>query len=114
MERGAPFNYAPSSPGDFLSLVNRFAITSDAVTMKCMEHLSLVSIALEVVIAVLFVMAARKHAYFYGLALTFAIYVFYDLSRELSWSVSGELTSGLFFVATLSALYAAFSVYQKS
>ena len=42
----------------------------------------LVSIVLEAAIAVIAVLAARQgRPHLYGLALTFAIYVFYDLAR---------------------------------
>jgi hypothetical protein len=46
------------------------------------------SIALEVAVAIVTVLAAVKgRPYLYGLALTFAIYVLYDLGRLLGWNV---------------------------
>jgi hypothetical protein len=76
--------------------------------------LQFLSILLEAVVAVLFILAAQKNkSYLYGLALTFGIYVYYDLSRLLAWTVSDSLLSILFFVATVSALWSAWGIYKK-
>lgn len=72
-----------------------------------------VSIILEAAVAVIAILAARQgRPYMYGLAFTFAAYVLYDLARLLQWDAGGPLLSGLFFLATISALVAVWGVYR--
>ena len=74
----------------------------------------LVSIVLEAAIAVIAVLAARQgRPHLYGLALTFAIYVFYDLARVQQWTIDGTLLSGLFLLATIAALIAVWGIYRE-
>ncbi|TMJ70909.1 MAG: hypothetical protein E6G80_10925 [Alphaproteobacteria bacterium] len=74
----------------------------------------IISIILEALVAVLAVLAARTgKPYVYGLAFTFAAYVFYDLARLLQWDVQGGLLSGLFLVATVAALVAVWGLYRQ-
>lgn len=74
----------------------------------------LASIVLEAAVAVVAVLAARQgRPYLYGLAFTFAAYVLYDLARLLQWAVEGPLLSGLFLLATVSALAAVWGLYQE-
>ena len=47
----------------------------------------------------------------FGLALTFAIYVGYDLARLLAWDVSTAALHGGFFIATVAALYSTIGLY---
>ena len=76
--------------------------------------LLVISIALEVAVAVVAALAASKgRPYLYGLALTFAIYVLYDLGRLLGWQVEKGILSVLFLVASASALYAVWGLYQE-
>ena len=50
--------------------------------------LLIVSIALEVAVAIIAALAAsRGRPYLYGLAFTFGVYVLYDLGRLLGWPV---------------------------
>lgn len=73
----------------------------------------IVSIVLEAAVAVIAVLAARQgRPYVYGLAFTFAAYVLYDLARLLQWGVEGPLLSGLFLLATISALVAVWGLYR--
>jgi len=73
----------------------------------------ILSISLEAVVAVIAILAARQgRPYLYGLAFTFAAYVFYDLARLLGWAVEGPLLSGLFLVATITALVAVWGLYR--
>jgi hypothetical protein len=75
--------------------------------------LLVVSIALEVAVAVIAALAAMKgRPYLFGLALTFAIYVLYDLGRLLGWNVEGGILSVLFLVASASALFAVWGLYR--
>jgi len=74
----------------------------------------IISIILEALVAVIALLAARKgKPYIYGLAFTFAAYVFYDFARLLQWDVQGELLSGLFLLATLTALISVWGLYRQ-
>jgi hypothetical protein len=73
----------------------------------------IISIILEAAITVIAIFAAREgRPYLYGLAFTFGVYVFYDLARLLRWDVEGALLSGLFLIATASALASVWSLYK--
>ena len=73
----------------------------------------IVSIVLEALVVVVAILAARQgRPYMYGLAFTFGAYVFYDLARFLQWGVEGPLLSGLFLVASASALAAVWGLYK--
>ena len=72
-----------------------------------------ISIVLEAAVAIVAVLAARKgKPYIYGLAFTFGAYVLYDLARFLQWDVRGALLSGLFLLATVTALIAVWGLYR--
>jgi hypothetical protein len=74
----------------------------------------IISIILEAAVAIIAVLAARKgNPYIYGLAFTFGAYVLYDLGRLLQWDVQGGLLSGLFLLATITALIAVWGLYRK-
>lgn len=72
-----------------------------------------ISIILEAAVALVAALAARAgRPYLYGLSFTFAAYVLYDLARFLQWQVEGPLLSGLFLVATITALLAVWGLYR--
>ncbi len=72
------------------------------------------AIALELAVAVIAAVAARKgRPYLYGLAFTFAVYVLYDTGRLLGWNVGGGVLSVLFLLASASALYAIWGIYRE-
>jgi hypothetical protein len=74
----------------------------------------IVSIILEAAVAVVAVLAAMQgRPYLYGLAFTFAAYVLYDLARLLQRPVEGTLLSGLFLLATVTALVAVVALYWE-
>ena len=78
-----------------------------------LSTLLVVSIALEVAVAVIAALAAMNgRPYLFGLARTFAIYVLYDLGRLLDWEVEKGILSVLFLVASASALYAVWGLYR--
>jgi hypothetical protein len=78
------------------------------------KKMLIVSIILEAAVAVIAALAARQgRPYLYGLAFTFAAYVLYDLARLLQWAVEGPLLSGLFLLATLTALVAVLALYRE-
>jgi hypothetical protein len=73
----------------------------------------IVSIILEAAITAIAILAARDgRPYLYGLAVTFGIYVLYDLARLLGRDVEGPLLSGLFLIASASALFAVWKLYR--
>jgi hypothetical protein len=79
-----------------------------------MEFIPLISIALEGLVALLSAVAAfRGRSYMYGLAFTFAIYVFYDLTKLYGWGVPQNALSVIFLVATLSALASVWQIFRR-
>jgi hypothetical protein len=71
------------------------------------------SIALEVAVAVIATLAARTgRPYLYGLAFTFAVYVFYDTWRLFGWHARDGVLAVLFLLASASAVYAVWSLYR--
>ena len=79
------------------------------------ENIQYISIIVEVVVAILGLMIAfhKKKNYGYGIFLTFAIYVFYDLSKQIGWSINSSLLYVLFFIASISALLAVYTLYNQ-
>jgi hypothetical protein len=76
--------------------------------------LLVISIILEAAVAVIAALAARAgRPYLYGLSFTFAAYVLYDLARLLQWPVEGLMLSGLFLLATTTALLAVWGLYRE-
>jgi hypothetical protein len=73
-----------------------------------------ISIAIEVAVALIAVLGALKgRPHLYGFAFTFTVYVLYDLSRLLGWHAEGGVLSVLFLLASASALYAVWGLYQE-
>ena len=73
-----------------------------------------ISIILEAAGSIIAILAARKgKPYIYGLAFTFGAYVLYDLGRLLQWDVQGGVLSGLFLLATITALIAVWGLYRE-
>jgi hypothetical protein len=81
-----------------------------------MNFIHWVSILLELVVALLGLMLAisKKKRYGWFIALTFIIYVFYDLSYFLSLQIPQDLLYYLFFVATLSILWAIWNIFLEA
>jgi hypothetical protein len=105
----------PNLPMAFLRecahLLQVFSVGGKNANMAAML---VVSIILEAAVAVIAVLAARAgRPYLYGLAFTFAAYVLYDLARLLRWPVEGPLLSGLFLLATITALVAVSGLYWE-
>ena len=79
-----------------------------------MEWLHTLSILLEAVVAVLGVMIAtsKKKTYGWGIALTFALYVVYDLANFLKLNTPGLYA--IFFIATASILWTVWQLYKDT
>jgi len=72
------------------------------------------SIAIEVAVAVIAVLAALKgRPHLYASPSPFAVYVLYDLGRLLGWHAEGGILSVLFLLASASALYAVWGLYKE-
>lgn len=80
-----------------------------------MEMIPVVSIFLEFFISLLaLIIAFRKRPYMIGLAITFGIYVYYDLARLYTWAVSETILSVAFLIATISALVSMAGIFKTT
>jgi len=81
-----------------------------------MNILHTVSIIFELIVVLLgFLLAVqKKKVWGWFLMLTFAIYVYYDLSGLVSLTISQDLLRGLFFIASLSILWVVWSIYREA
>ncbi|MDD3662198.1 MAG: hypothetical protein PHG63_04000 [Candidatus Dojkabacteria bacterium] len=80
-----------------------------------MEILHWFSIAVEAVIALMGISLAltRKRVYGWGFFVTFSLYVFYDLAKHYELDISSDLLYVVFFVATVSALWAVWQLLKE-
>jgi hypothetical protein len=74
-----------------------------------------ISIFIEVVITILGLLIAlqKKKNYGWGIALTFAIYTFYDFVGLTELIIQENIMFGLFFIATISALGVVWNLYNQ-
>ena len=81
-----------------------------------MNLLHLLSILLEAVVALLGIMLAigKKKMYGWCIALTFLLYVVYDLASLLALNISQDTLYVIFFVATLSILWAVWNIFLEA
>lgn len=81
-----------------------------------MNILQMISIGLEVIVAVLGILLAvrKKKAWGWAVMLTFGIYVFYDLANLLQYSASNVVLRLSFFIASLSILMTFWQIYQET
>lgn len=79
-----------------------------------METIQLLSIVVEAVIVFILLYAAvkKQRACAWGMALTFSIYVFYDLVNLFNLSVPQNIMTPAFFIASISALWAVLKMSQ--
>jgi hypothetical protein len=80
-----------------------------------MSLLHLLSIVLEFVIFVLALKLVFEKKRYIGVAwaVTFGIYVFYDLALGLGWGLPREFLDTIFFIATVSALFAIWQLGRR-
>jgi hypothetical protein len=81
-----------------------------------MNLLHLLTILLEAVVAALGVMLAisKKKMYGWCIAVTFVLYVVYDLANLLAWNISLDTLYMIFFVATISILWAVWNIFLEA
>jgi len=82
--------------------------------MELSTGIQIISIILEVLIAIigLRIATAGNKGYGYLIALTFSLYVIFDLSRQGLIPVPEAAGAPLFLIATISALVAAWLILQ--
>jgi len=72
------------------------------------------SIALELgVFILLALISIRRDMRYLGLSAAFLLFVFYDLARELAWSLPSIVTSLSLFIASWAALWSAWQLYRN-
>ena len=78
------------------------------------ETLPYLSIALEALVVVLGILIAtqNKKNYGWGIALTFAIYIFYDSVRAAQIAVSETVLYSILAIASFSTLWAVYKIYR--
>jgi hypothetical protein len=81
-----------------------------------MNLLHLLSILLEAAVAALGIMLAigKKKMYGWCIALTFVLYVVYDLTNLMVLNISQDTLYMIFFVATLSILWAVWNIFLEA
>ena len=81
-----------------------------------MNALQTISVLLELVVVALGLMLVigKKKMYGWCIALTFILYVFYDLANLLSLHISQDSLDVLFFMATLSILWAIWNIFLEA
>ena len=81
-----------------------------------MNLLHLLSILLEAVVALLGIVLAtgKKKIYGWCIAVTFVLYVVYDLANLLALNISHDTLYMIFFVATLSILWAVWNIFLEA
>jgi hypothetical protein len=82
--------------------------------MSVPDVVQLASVLIEIIIAIVAIVIATKKQKTYGwlIALTFALYVLFDLSRLGVLPLAADLISGLFLIASLSMLGAIWLMFR--
>ncbi len=78
-----------------------------------MAGLHIISIVLEAVIVVIALLIGlqRRRGYGFGFALTFTMYVLYDLANQFHFAIMANVLIAIFFIATVSALASMWRLY---
>lgn len=81
-----------------------------------MNALQMISILLEVFVVILGIMlvVGKKKMYGWCIALTFVLYILYDLLNLLSLHISQDSRVILFFIATISILWAIWNIFLEA
>jgi hypothetical protein len=82
--------------------------------MSIPEVVQFSSVFIEIIIAIAAIVIATQKQKIYGwlIALTFGLYVIFDLSRLGVLPLASDLISGLFLIASLSMLGAVWLMYR--
>ena len=84
--------------------------------LEKVNALQTISILLELMVVALGIMLVigKKKMYGWCIALTFILYIFYDLANLLSLHISQDSLDILFFMATLSILWAIWNIFLEA
>jgi len=84
--------------------------------MQLSDSVQLIATLVEVVIAVLALLIAIRKKKMYGgfIAITFALFVIFDIDRIFSLNISASLHGFIFLIACLSMLYAVWLMWKES
>jgi hypothetical protein len=79
------------------------------------DFLQIVAVLLEVAVTVIAVVIATRGKKYYGwcIAVTFGLFVLFDIGRLFSWPLSDEAHSLIFLVACGSMLYGVWLIYAE-
>jgi len=75
-------------------------------------HIISVIMKLAIVLTGFKIATKKNKKYGWGIVLTFAIYVLYDVSNFLNLKIYQDLRYIIFFVATFSILWAVWQIYK--
>ena len=79
-----------------------------------LEILQYLSILIEAFVAIIgIVIVIRGNKFGYGLLITFAIYVFYDLANQFQLNINPDVLYSLFFIASISILWFAWGLLKN-
>nr|WP_321351068.1 hypothetical protein [uncultured Methanoregula sp.] len=83
--------------------------------MQISDAIQLIATLTELAIAILALLVAWKKKKMYGgfVAITFALFVIFDIDRILSLNILPGLHAVIFLVACLSMLYAVWLMWQE-
>jgi hypothetical protein len=83
--------------------------------MQISDSIQVLAIITELAVAILALLVAWKRKKMYGgfVAITFALFVIFDIDRILSLNILPGLHAVIFLVACLSMLYAVWLMWQE-
>ena len=83
--------------------------------MQVADLLQVIATLIEIVVAVVAVLIAvqKKKVYGWFIALTFALFVIFDVGRIFALDVSADLHSLIFLIACVSMVYAVWLIYKE-
>jgi hypothetical protein len=81
-----------------------------------MSSIHTISVLLEIIVVALGILIAlgKKKKYGWFIALTYVLYVIYDLANFWSLNISKDLLYIIFLVATLSVLWAIWNIFLEA
>jgi hypothetical protein len=79
------------------------------------DFLQIIAVFLEVAVTAVAVVIATRQKKYYGwcIAITFGLFVLFDIGRLVSWPLSDEAHSLIFLVACGSMLYGVWLMYGE-
>ena len=83
--------------------------------MQVSDLLQLLATLFEIIVALIAVLIAtgKKKTYGWFIALTFALFVVFDLARIFALNISADVHSLILLLACLSMVYAVWLIYKE-